>query len=87
MSSRVKNRDQRPPTKFVLFVLAEEISVEETDDRVETDEDDEVYPSSLVDTSPPHEQQPEESSELSSIEDVLDVGHRHPILAMVRSSL
>ena len=80
-------REERPPTKFVLFVLTEQISVEETDHRIETDEDDKVYPGSLVHTSPPHEQQPEESSELSSIEDVLDVGNRHAILAMVRYSL
>ena len=71
----------------MLFILAEEISVEQTDHGIETDEDHQVYPSSLVHTSPPHKQKPEKSSELSSIEDMLDVGNRHVILAMVRSSL
>ena len=79
--------EQRPPTKFVLLLLAEQISVEETDHGIETNEYQQVYPGRLVHTSPPHKQKPEKSSELSSIEDMLDVGNRHVILAMVRSSL
>ena len=70
-----------------MFLLAEKISVEEADHCVETDEDDEVHPSSLVHTSPPHKQQPEKSSELSSTEDMLYVGNRHAILAMVKTQL
>ena len=71
----------------MLLVLAEQIPVEETDHGIETDEDHQVYPGGLVHTSPPHKQQPEKSPELSSIEDMLDIGNSHLILARVRSPL
>ena len=79
--------EQGPPTQFILFLLAEQISVEEADQGVETDEDDEVDPRGFVHTAPPHEQQPEKSSKLSSIEDVLYVGDRHAIWTRVRTRL
>ena len=70
-----------------MFLLAEQISVEETDQSVETDEDHQVDPRGLVHAAPPHEEQAEESSELSSVEDMLDIGNSHLILARVRSPL
>ena len=78
-----------PPqrTKFVLLVLTEDVSVEEADESVETGEDDQIDSGGLIHTSPPHEEKPEKSPNLPSVEDVLSVGDRHDVSGRVSARL
>ena len=63
----------------MLFVLAEDISVEDTDEGVEATKDDKVDPCGFVDTPFPHEEEPEKGPKLASIENVLYVSDCHDL--------